>query len=279
MVDDDPMPAHKAALAHYNKLLSLTTSRLSSQGIALGYGAGIILLLCTLVPVTMMKGSTFSLRLAIGLSGFWWAIFTIPAAFWLPAARGRSIEFAKEDKKFSLWTEVKQSWLRIGRMFRPAEIRKLRNTFWYLAAWFLLSDGKSVSLSRVRYAERFAGFTTITSTAVLFAKTTLHLPATALVIVGVLTPTAGIAGSLVWPRIQRAAGWANIRVVLVLVFLASLIPLYGCIGFLSIFQGNGTAPGKYRFGGLTTQGEMFALAVYFGMRLRFLRGTARSDEL
>ncbi|KZV98880.1 MFS general substrate transporter [Exidia glandulosa HHB12029] len=260
VVDIDRVPAHKAAVAHYNRLLSRTTSRLSSQGIALGYGAGIVLLLCTLVPVTMMKGSTFSLRLAIGLSGIWWAVFSIPAAFWLPTGRGGPVDVAKEGEHVSLWVEIKRSWSRIIQMFRPTEIRKLRNTFWYLAAWFLLSDG----------------FTTITSTAVLFAKTTLHLPATALVIVGVLTPMAGIVGSLIWPRIQRYAGWTNIRVVYTLVVLASLIPLYGCLGFLSVFQGDGTTPGKFRFGGLTTKGEMFALAIYFGSIFGAFQAYARA---
>ena len=42
--------------------------------------------------------------------------------------------------------------------------------------------------------------------------------------------------------------------------LVSLVPAYGCLGFLSIFGGEGGA----RFGGLTTPGEMYALTVYFG---------------
>jgi len=55
--------------------------------------------------------------------------------------------------------------------------------------------------------------------------------------------------------------WSNLRVIVLLVIMVSLIPAYGCLGFLSIFKGDG------RFGGLTTQGEMFALAVYFGLYL------------
>jgi UMF1 family MFS transporter len=85
----------------------------------------------------------------------------------------------------------------------------------------------------------------------------------ALILVGVLTPSAGIAGALAWPRVQRRLGWSNLRVLGVLVALASLIPAYGCLGFLPPFR-NGTV----KFGGLTTQGEMFGLAVYFGMLLR-----------
>ncbi|KAH7103504.1 autophagy-related protein 22-like protein [Auriculariales sp. MPI-PUGE-AT-0066] len=187
---------NKDAVDVYNAALSRATARISSNGIALGYAAGITLLALTLVPVIFMNGSTFSLRLAIGASGIWWAIFTIPASSDRP----------------SLLTEVRGSWARILDMLRPAEIRKLRNTFWFLAAWFVLSDGHTIR------------------------ETTLHLPASALVGVGVLVPLTGILGSLIWPRIQRAAGWTNLRCMLILVLLASLIPLYGCLGFLSVFH-------------------------------------------
>jgi UMF1 family MFS transporter len=54
-------------------------------------------------------------------------------------------------------------------------------------------------------------------------------------------------------------GWSNLRVLMVLVSLASLIPAYGCLGFIPFF-----GQGKARFGGLTTQEEMYGLAVYFG---------------
>jgi UMF1 family MFS transporter len=55
----------------YDTALSNAISRISSLGIALGYLAGIVLLILALIPVTSLHGSTFSLRLAIGLSGIW----------------------------------------------------------------------------------------------------------------------------------------------------------------------------------------------------------------
>lgn len=103
------------------------------------------------------------------------------------------------------------------------------------------------------------GFTTITSTAVLFAKTTLMLPPESLIIVGLLTPSAGIAGSLLWPRLQHTLQASNKNILVTLVLLASLVPAYGCLGFLSFFHG--------RIGGLTTAGEMYGLAIYFGTLL------------
>ncbi len=134
----------------YDSELSRAMSRISSQGIALGYGAGICLLLVALVLVTVLHGSTFALRLAIGLSGIWWAVFSIPAAIWLDGGGddGASAdavwiddESADGGRKWNTRSEVVAAWRRLGGMLRPREIKRLRNTFKYLAAWFLLSDG------------------------------------------------------------------------------------------------------------------------------------------
>jgi UMF1 family MFS transporter len=79
-----------------------------------------------------------------------------------------------------------------------------------------------------------------------------------LILIGVLTPTYGILGSLAWPYLQRKFRWSNLKVIVILVLMASAIPAYGCLGFLNVFNKKGG------FGGLTTQGEMFGLALYFG---------------
>ncbi|KAJ6558158.1 autophagy-related protein 22-like protein [Mycena capillaripes] len=241
-----PSVERTALHTRYDTELSRATSRISSLGIAMGYGAGICLLMVALIPVTKLGGSTFSLRLAIGLSGIWWAVFTIPAALWLPGASAASAEDAawqeSEDGKWNARREIVAAWKRLGGMLHPREIKRLRNTFKYLAAWFLLSDG----------------FTTITSTAVLFGKTVLNMQPTSLILIGVLTPLSGILGSLLWPMLQRRFGWSNLRVLITLVILASVIPAYGCLGFLPVFRETS------RFGGLTTPAEMFGLALYFG---------------
>ncbi|KAJ3997370.1 autophagy-related protein 22-like protein [Lentinula boryana] len=248
--------------SQYETELSRTTSRISSFGIALGYGAGIFLLFVALIPVTMMKGATFSLRLAISLSGIWWAVFSIPALIWLPSGRNTS-SVDDEDAiwvdaetvatgKWSLWKEVIAAWKRLGGMLQWNEIKRLRNTFKFLAAWFLLSDA----------------FTTITGTAILFAKTVLNMQSSSLILIGIIVPSSGILGSLFWPRVQQRYGWSNQRVLLILLMLASLVPAYGCLGFIGVFRG--------RFGGLTTKGEMFGLAIYFGFVLGAFNGYARA---
>ena len=66
--DEDPISAGKHL---YDLTLSSAISRISSLGIALGYFAGIVLLILALIPVTNLGGTTWSLRLAIGFSGIW----------------------------------------------------------------------------------------------------------------------------------------------------------------------------------------------------------------
>jgi len=233
-----------------------------------------------LIPVTLMGGSTYSLQVAIGMSGVWWAVFTVPAGLllagrgsWWPIGRDKTTRQGAGEEEDGLlavhtedsstaaphetrvWSEVKGAWRKLGQMVRPSEILKLRSTFTFLAAWFLLSDG----------------FTTITSTALLFAKMSLHMSATSLVFIGVISPLAGIVGALVWPRLQRRLRWTALHALIVLVLMAAVIPLYGCLGFIPAF-----AKGSIKFGGLTTQGEMWVLAVYFGFAYGAFQGYARS---
>ncbi|THG93209.1 hypothetical protein EW026_g7965 [Hermanssonia centrifuga] len=234
----------------YNTALSRATSRISSQGIAFGYAAGILMLFVALVPVTLLHGTTFSLRLAIGLSGIWWALFSLPAAAWLPSsslaskidsendAEAAWVEEEEENdgkREWSTRREIIGAWKRLGGMLRWREIKRLRYTFQYLAAWFLLSDGSFL----------------VIRTAILFGKTTLHMPPSSLILIGIISPCAGIVGSLLWPKLQRRFVWSNLTVIVVL-------------------------NGSVKFGGLTTPGEMYGLAVYFGTVYGAFQGYARA---
>lgn len=82
------------------------------------------------------------------------------------------------------------------------------------------------------------------------------MSSSALILVGVISPLSGIIGSLVWPILQRRYQWSSLKILVILVVMASAIPAYGCLGFVT--------QGKARFGGLTTPEEMFVLAAYFG---------------
>jgi UMF1 family MFS transporter len=86
-------------------------------------------------------------------------------------------------------------------MLHWSEVRKLKNTFIYLSAWFLLSDGRQFLSLRCLTAlliGRSVGFTTITSTAILFRKTVHCMPPSSLILIGIFTPTSGILGEEIW---------------------------------------------------------------------------------
>lgn len=92
----------------------------------------------------------------------------------------------------------------------------------------------------------FAAFSTLTSTAMLFAKTSLSLPTSSLILIAALTPSAGIAGAISFPYLQRnVLHCSNLRMLGGLVGLALLVPSYGLVG-------------------LRSEGEMYGVAVVFG---------------
>lgn len=119
----------------YSTSLSLSTSRLSSTGTALGFLSGLVMLIALIVPVTLLHGTTASLQLAIGLSGVWWAVFTVPAWYGLPGGDREG------GGKAGSRTGLVNAWRRVGGMVRWSEMKALPNLYTFLLAWIFLSDG------------------------------------------------------------------------------------------------------------------------------------------
>lgn len=83
------------------------------------------------------------------------------------------------------------------------------------------------------------------------------MPASSIILIGVCTPAFGIAGCFVWSDMQRRNGWSNKTVMILLAACLGIVPIYGCIGLLDVFERAG-------FRGLTSPGEVYGLAVFFG---------------
>ncbi|WVF65441.1 hypothetical protein IAT40_000169 [Kwoniella sp. CBS 6097] len=237
-------PISPTSKTHYETLLSLTTSRLSSTGTALGFLSGVSVLALLLIPVLMLEGSTFALRLAIGISGLWWAAFTIPS--WIGLPGGDASSKAKEIGRGRAGG-LKDAWRRIGRMITPREMRRLPNLYRFLLAWMFLSDG----------------FHTTTYSAILFASSVLSMSAAKIILIGILVQLSAVISSIIVPKIQRhfsananpnnGRPMTNFKVLLYAVVAGAMIPLYTCIGLI------------LPFGGLRAEGEMYVLAVWFGL--------------
>jgi MFS transporter, UMF1 family len=232
------------------------STRISTQGIAVGYSSGVFLQLTT-IPLIILTGSTTkSLQLAVLVSGLWWALFSIPAAIWMRPRPGPPLPASKSNHP------VRQVIGYIGYGWKVifatlAQAKRLKDVMLFLAAWFLLSDG----------------YTTITSTAILFAKTTLGIGPTGLALIGILATTAGILGAILWPRVltPRLKSLQNSphKTIILILSLSLFIPLYGLLGFLPIFQQIG-------FGGLVNKYEIYFLAFIFGFLYGGVQGYCRS---
>ncbi|BGP02282.1 Autophagy-type protein 22 [Rhodotorula toruloides ATCC 204091] len=215
----------------YTAAKGKATGEISARAIAVGYGAGIAVLVA-LLPVLRWLGEgevdgTWPLRVGVAISGMWWMVGTVPASIWLRPSTS-IVKFTNSTAKAtSLRSHIVQGWRGLGKMLR--EWRRLPSTFVFLGAWFILSDC----------------FATITSTAILFAKTTLNLPTSSLVLVSILTPLAGLVGALAFPILQHRLHLTTHRTLLLLVSLATIIPLWGLVA-------------------LRTSTQMYLLACVFG---------------
>ncbi|GAA5857665.1 hypothetical protein JCM1840_000857 [Sporobolomyces johnsonii] len=250
--DSSALLSASQSLAHaselYSTVRSAETSRISSRAIAAGYAAGIAVLvgMLPLVKTSTAGGEgdgTLPLRVAIALSGLWWLGWSIPALTWLRPSSSTSTAYAAANhslREADFKASIRAGWIGLARMLR--EWRRLNATFVFLAAWFLLSDS----------------FATLTSTAMLFAKTSLNLPTSSLILIAVLVPSAGIAGAVLFPQLQKTVlPWSNQGVLVLLVALAALVPLWGLVA-------------------LKTSGQMYALSVVFGVIYGSFQSYSRS---
>ncbi|KEI36986.1 uncharacterized protein L969DRAFT_19541 [Mixia osmundae IAM 14324] len=213
--------------ACYQQHVSDKMSYISSKGIAFGSAAGIALMGLSLLPITILKGSTLALRIALASAGAWWLIFSIPALLLIRR------QISGQDSPVT--HTLLEGWSSLGNMIK--ERHRLKMTFRFLFAWFILSDS----------------YSTITAVAILFARVELRMPASSIVFIGLLVPVFAIVGVLLTPVIQRYFNYSQLRMLTVLVFLTSLIPLYGCLGFV---------PASPL--GIKSSSEMFVVSSVFG---------------
>ncbi|KAF9088206.1 Autophagy protein 22 [Mortierella sp. AD031] len=226
--------------------------QISARGFASGYFGGILLLLVCLYISYLDKSSMWSLKFGIFLSGLWWFLFAALAGVWLKQRPGRELILNERDRKRgSLWVAsryVVYSWKRVGGTIVQA--RKLPNAFAFLISWFFLSDG----------------YTSIANVAVLFAKTSLHLSQTLLILLSLVVPICALIGTLAFPRLQRLLGYDQKQMVMLLLIMLVMVPLYGTLGLVLPFWPH-----------LSSAGELFALASYYGLLIGAVQRSMFAD--
>jgi len=106
----------------------------SSKGYALGYlGGGILLAVNILMIQVVWAGSTLGPRLSFLTVALWWAVFTIPLMRRVPEPPANTAGIGEGVNP------VAAGLRRLGQTFR--EIRKYRQLFFFLLAFWLYNDG------------------------------------------------------------------------------------------------------------------------------------------
>jgi UMF1 family MFS transporter len=233
--------------------LQLST-QISSTGIGIGYSAGLLVQCISIVIIWFMKSTTFSLRVVLFLVGVWWFVFTIPAALWLRPRPGPPLPSSDPNnpKATRTWFQyIVYAWASLWRTVKLA--RRLKDIVLFLVAWFLLSDA----------------IATVSGTAVLYAKTTLHMKPEALGLINVIATTAGVLGAFSWAFISRAFGLRPHQTILACICIFEIIPLYGLLGYLDFIKNWGVI-------GLQQPWEMYPLGALYGFILGGLSSYCRS---
>jgi UMF1 family MFS transporter len=229
--------------------LKLST-RISSNGIGIGYIGAVILQVLSILVVVVVRPPTFSLRLVLFLIGLWWFVFTIPAALWLRTRPGPPL-IGSDGKPIHSWIAyMAYAWKSLGKTVMRA--RRLKDIAIFLAAWFLLSDG----------------IATVSGTAVLFAKTQLDMKPAALGLINVIVMLAGVFGAFSWSYVSSYFKLRASQTIIACIILFELIPLYGLLGFIPAVQRAGL--------GLHQPWEMYPLGAVYGLVMGGLSSYCRS---
>lgn len=221
-------------------------TRISSNGIGIGYIAGLIVQVGSMFLVGVTGSTTFSLRLVLFIVGLWWALFSIPAAMWLRPRPGPPL-----PPHLTGWTGyVQYSWGSLFKTIRQA--KKLRDMMTFLAAWFLLSDA----------------IASISGTAILFAKTDLGMKPTQLALISVLGTISGCFGAFYWASFSRFFNLKASQTIICCVCLLEIIPVYGILGYVPAIKNAGY--------GLQQPAEIYCLGIIYGLVLGGLSSYCRA---
>jgi MFS transporter, UMF1 family len=242
----DYTKASKPSLAAISPELQLST-KISSNGIGIGYIAGLFVQSLAILLVVSTGSTTFSLRLVLFIIGTWWLLFTIPAALWLRPRPGPPLPSARQTWLSYLAYAWKSLYLTILRA------RRLKDVVIFLAAWFLLSDG----------------IATVSGTAILFAKTSLGMKPWALALINVVSTIAGVFGAFTWSFFSRLFNLRASQTIIACICIFEIIPLYGLLGFIPAVR-------EYGMFGLQEPWEMYPLGAIYGFVLGGLSSYCRS---
>ncbi|OCK85661.1 autophagy-related protein 22-2 [Lepidopterella palustris CBS 459.81] len=237
------------------------SAKISSKGVGIGYTAAVfvqclsILLLFGISKSSLSSSSaTIPLRLVLFLVGLWWFAFTIPAGLWLRSRPGPPLDAAVSRRGImgrSVIAYIAFAWMSVWRTIKVAA--KLRQVVIFLISWFLLSDAVA----------------TISGTAVIFARTELHMDTVHIAILSITATSSGILGAFTWPMISRKLKLQTNHTIICCIILMETIPLYGLLGYVPFIKAWGV-------GGLQQAWEIYPLGFVHGFVMGGISSYCRS---
>jgi UMF1 family MFS transporter len=231
--------------------------QISSKGVGLGYAAAVCVQILSILLLVLLKKANFAsestpLRVVLFVVGIFWATLTIPGVLWLRDRPGPSLK--PNSMQGNLPTALRYmifAWKSVWKTVKTAA--RLRQTGIFLIAWFCLSDAVA----------------TVSGTAILFARTELHMGTIQIALLSITATASGIAGAFAWPRISKRYGFQTKSAIIACVLLMEIIPFYGLLGFLPFVQSWGV-------GGLQQAWEIYPLGFVHGFVMGGLSSYCRA---
>lgn len=255
---EDRFASGKTAPDGSNSPALALSTKISSKGVGLGYIAAVGVQIVSIGVLFSMSKLNFSsqsvpLRTVLFIAGVWWALFTVPCALWLRDRPGPPLKSSKSrnGKVAQIFAYVSFAWVAVWNTVKV--VMRLRQTLIFLVAWFLLSDA----------------IATISGTAILFARTELHMETVAIALLSITATSSGIAGAFLWPIISRKYHLATQKTIIACICMMEIIPLYGLLGYLPFVQ-------RWGVGGLQQIWEIYPLGVILGLVMGGLSSYCRS---
>lgn len=237
--------------------LKLST-KISSKGVGLGYAAAVSVQVLAILLLVILKKANFAsestpLRMLLLMVGGFWLALSLPGALWLRDRPGPSLQINQPWKSRLpvAFQYVKFAWKSVWKTVKTAA--KLRQTWVFLIAWFLLSDS----------------IATVSGTAILFARIELHMGTIAIALLSITVTCSGIAGAFIWPKISTRYSLQTKQTIIACIIMMEIIPIYGLIGFLPFIKALGT-------GGLQQAWEIYPLGIVFGFVMGGLSSYCRA---
>ncbi|ODV84850.1 hypothetical protein CANARDRAFT_8421 [[Candida] arabinofermentans NRRL YB-2248] len=245
------------------------SSRISGYGAALGYVSALVVQILTMLVILKIRHNPnvdsliYPIKVVIGIVGLWWLVFQVPLAILLKSRPSKELKIdhlkypSPGDDQYlrkiiGYKYQIIKAYIWHGYRMLLLSIRlasQLKDISFFLLGWFIVSDS----------------LTTINSTAILFAKSSLQMSTIELSQIGILTMISAIIGSIIIPSVIQPYFKLDIkRTMIYIIIWAAFIPFYGVAGFF--FKGIG----------LHHKVEMYFLAIWYGFSLGGIATISRS---